>query len=213
MNMYGIHTKTTAAKVYLLIIQIIYLIIDFELITTHFDNFMALNINIMLGITFLRFNAMIFFWLPRGISFKEAIGNSLAFGLYYVGFPILAIFGNINSTMTVLGWLLFIIGSVVNTTSELLRKPFKDDPTNKGKLYTGGLFKYAIHINYFGDLLWVTGIALTTCNWWSLIIPLMLLILFVFSYIPNADKYLYHHYGKSFLTYQKNTKELIPWIW
>lgn len=211
--MYGIHRKTTKAKIFLLTIQIIYLMIVYWLILGNFDNFMISNINIMISITFLRLNAMIFFWLPRGISFKEAVGNGLAFGLYYLGFPILAIFGEINIGMIIIGWLLFIIGSALNTTSELLRKPFKDDPNNKGKLYTGGLFKYAIHINYFGDVLWVTGLALTTCNWWSLFIPIFLISLFIFSYIPNADKYLQHHYGKAFSDYQKNTKELIPFVW
>ncbi len=39
---------------------------------------------------------------------------------------------------------------MLNTVSELLRKSFKDNPVNQGKLYTGGLFKYAIHINYLG---------------------------------------------------------------
>lgn len=211
--MYGIHKKTTSAKISLLVIQIIYLIIVYWLILGHFDNFMISNINIMILIVFLRLNSMMFFWLPRGISFKEAIGNGLAFGLYYLGFPILAVFGNINMPMIVVGWILFILGSIINTTSELLRKPFKDDPNNKGKLYTGGLFKYAIHINYFGDVLWVTGLALATCNLWSLIIPIFLLLLFMFSYIPNADKYLKHHYGESFIEYQKSTKELIPWVW
>ncbi|MFC6324281.1 methyltransferase family protein [Companilactobacillus baiquanensis] len=211
--MYGIHRKTTKAKIFLLTIQIIYLMIVYWLILGNFDNFMISNINIMISITFLRLNAMIFFWLPRGISFKEAIGNGLAFGLYYLGFPILAIFGEINIGIIIIGWLLFIIGSALNTTSELLRKPFKDDPNNKGKLYTGGLFKYAIHINYFGDVLWVTGLALTTCNWWSLLIPIFLISLFIFSYIPNDDKYLQHHYGKAFSDYQKNTKELIPFVW
>ncbi|MGR5960169.1 DUF1295 domain-containing protein [Bacillus cereus] len=41
---------------------------------------------------------------------------------------------------------------MLNTVSELLRKSFKDNPVNQGKLYTGGLFKYAIHINYLGGL-------------------------------------------------------------
>ncbi|WP_125713812.1 methyltransferase family protein [Companilactobacillus kedongensis] len=211
--MYGIHRKTTSAKIFILVIQIIYLLAISLFIFPHFDNFMMENIDLMIWITFLRLNAMMFFWLPRGISWKEAIGNSLAFGLYYIGFPLLAIFGDIDPVMIISGWILFIAGALINTTSELLRKPFKDDQKNKGKLYTGGLFKYAIHINYFGDVIWVLGFALTTCNWWSLIIPLFLLCMFVFNYIPNADKYLQKHYGQSFIEYRRHTKKLIPFIW
>ncbi|MFD1418411.1 methyltransferase family protein [Companilactobacillus keshanensis] len=211
--MYGIHRKTTGAKIFILVTQIIYLLVILLFIFPHFDDFMMENINLMIWITFLRLNAMMFFWLPRGIGWKESIGNSLAFGLYYIGFPLLAIFGNIAPGMIIGGWTLFIAGSLINTTSELLRKPFKDNPRNKNKLYTGGLFKYAIHINYFGDILWVLGLALTTCNWWGLIIPLLLLCMFVFIYIPNADKYLQKHYGQAFVNYHRNTKELIPFIW
>ncbi|UIF28268.1 DUF1295 domain-containing protein [Levilactobacillus brevis] len=151
---------------------------------------------------------------PPGIGWSEAIGNSLAFALYYLGFPLLLIYGGHFIPVTyALGLLCFIGGSVINTTAELLRKPFKADPNNAGKLYRGGLFKYAIHINYFGDVLWVLGCALLVGNPYALLIPLMLLALFVFSYIPTADKYLADKYGAAFIAYQRDTKELIPFIW
>ncbi|WP_334329278.1 DUF1295 domain-containing protein [Companilactobacillus sp. HBUAS59699] len=177
--MYGIHRKTLPAKIFILLMQIIYVLIDYKWITPHLTSTMAINMFLLILITFIRLNSMMFIWLPRGISWKEAIRNSLAFGLYYLGFPILAIWSSFN--LVWFGWLLFIIGSSVNSLSELLRKPFKADPNNKGKLYTGGLFKYAVHINYFGDVLWVLGFAIVTGNIWSLLIPIMLLCMFVFS--------------------------------
>lgn len=210
-HMYGIHQKTTASKILILFTQIIYIIIDFQFIFPHLTGLMTINMIILIAITFIRLNCMMFFWLPRGISWKEALGNSTAFALYYIVFPVLAIWG--STKLAWIGWILFIIGSFINSTSELLRKPFKDNPANKGKLYTGGLFKYAVHINYFGDVLWVLGFALVTGNLWSLLIPLMLLSMFVFSYIPTADKYLAGHYGQAFTDYNKKTKSLIPFIW
>lgn len=209
--MYGIHSETVPAKILIFIVQIIYILADYLWVIPHLSTAMTINMSLLILVTFIRLNCMMFIWLPRGIGWKEAIGNSLAFGLYYLVFPILAIWGNL--TWIWLGWLLFIIGSGINSTSELLRKPFKSNPANKGKLYTGGLFKYAVHINYFGDVLWVLGFALVTGNWWSLLIPLMLLCMFVFSYIPNADKYLIQHYGHDFVEYNKKTKSLIPFIW
>ena len=102
---------------------------------------------------------------------------------------------------------------MVNTISELLRKPFKDNPANKGKLYTGGLFKYAIHINYLGDCLWVLGLALISNNIYSLLIPLGLFLVFVFGYIPKSDDYLQNKYEDQFTAYKMKTKKLIPFIW
>lgn len=214
--MYGIHQKTIPAKLFILTVQLIYLLIDFKLLQGNnaINSLVTASITVFLIITFLRLNSMMFIWIPRGISWSEAIGNSLAFGIYYIGFPLLALrVSHFSLSILIFGYLFFVLGSLINTSSELLRKPFKDNPANKGKLYTGGLFKYSMHINYFGDILWVLGFALVTMNPWSLIIPMLLIALFVFSYIPNADRYLANKYGKQFEDYQKSTKKLIPFIW
>ncbi len=213
--MYGIQRKTLGTKIMILLFQLAYLIFSSILITNaeNINNIMKITLFIFLGITFIRLNAMMFIWLPRGISFKEAFGNSFAFGLYYVGFPLLAIYGsNYNLILYVFALIFFFAGSMLNTTSELLRMKFKENPNNKGKLYTGGLFHYAVHINYFGDFLWVLGFALLTMNLWALIIPVSLFVMFKFSYIPNADRYMSMKYGEAFNTYQKETKSFIPYI-
>ena len=48
------------------------------------------------------------------------------------------------------GVALFLVGSFLETGSELQRKAFKAEAANKGKLYYGGLFSLAQHINYTG---------------------------------------------------------------
>ncbi|WP_254915329.1 DUF1295 domain-containing protein [Bacillus thuringiensis] len=151
-----------------------------------------------------------FIWLPRGISWQEAIMNSIAFGIYYLGFPILMITSNQDPNLILLtiGWILFLGGSMLNTVSELLRKSFKDNPVNQGKLYTGGLFKYAIHINYLGDCFWVLGLAFIASNIYSLFIPLGLFFVFVFEYIPKSDGYLQKKYGEQFTVYKQKTKKI-----
>jgi len=213
--MFGIHRATLGAKLFILSMQVLYLVIaGYWLMVTPLNSWarglMVLALLVVCG----RLTGMMFIWLPRGIGWTEAIGNSLAFALYYLGFPALLIWqATPRWGMVVIGSGCFIIGSVVNTTAELLRKPFKANPKNRGRLYTGGLFHYAIHINYFGDVLWVLGLALMTSNWWALLIPLGLLAMFVLTYIPQADAYLAKRYGADFQHYQATTKELIPWIW
>ncbi|MCJ8010815.1 DUF1295 domain-containing protein [Paenibacillus sp. KQZ6P-2] len=214
--MYGINKQTTKEKIFILIAQIVYLIASYYLLfISHEKNYSSIGLFVALIITCLRLTAMMFIWLPRGIGWKEAIGNSTAFAIYFLGFPILTVMSNQESNMflSIAGWVIFLVGSILNTASELLRKPFKDNPLNKGKLYIGGLFKYAIHINYFGDCLWVLGLALISNNFYSLLIPVGLFLLFVTSYIPNADTYLQNKYGEQFTAYKKDTKKLIPFIW
>ena len=214
--MYGINQPTIKEKILIVVAEMIYLVIAYYLLFITYDKSgIALGLFIALIITALRLTAMMFIWLTRGIAWQEAIMNSMAFGIYYLGFPILMITSNQdpNVVVLILGWVLFVGGSMLNTVSELLRKPFKDNPDNQGMLYTGGLFKYAIHINYLGDCLWVLGLALISNNIYSLLIPLGLILVFVFGYTPKSDDYLQSKYGEQFTVYKLKTKKLIPFIW
>ncbi|MEO8413133.1 MAG: DUF1295 domain-containing protein [Ginsengibacter sp.] len=101
----------------------------------------------------------------------------------------------------------------MNTFSELLRSAWKKNPSNKGKLYTGGLFKYPMHINYFGDLLWVSGYALVTGNGYSIFIVIFLFCFFAFYNIPMLDKHLASKYGVAFEGYKRRTKKLVPFVY
>ena len=62
--------------------------------------------------------------------------------------------GPFGSVTDYLGLGLFALGSALETVSELQRKAFKAKESNKGKVYTGGLFSLARHINYTGEILW-----------------------------------------------------------
>ena len=53
--------------------------------------------------------------------------------------------------------LLYLFGSWLNTRSEYTRFVWKKLAKNKGRLYTKGLFKYAMHINYTGDIILFIG--------------------------------------------------------
>ena len=148
------------------------------------------------------------------MSWEEAFSIPFAFALYYIGFPLFA--GASHGGFAVLGIIgifLFAAGSAINTGSELLRDQWKKDPAHKGKLYTEGLFRYSMHVNYFGDLLWVTGLALITGNLWSLTVPGLLFCFFAFYNAPMLDKHLAEKYGKEFEEYRSRTKKIIPFIY
>ena len=70
-----------------------------------------------------------------------------------------------------IGTSLFAIGISVEIVSEFQRAIAKRQPTNQGKLFTGGLFVLCRHPNYFGYLLWRTGYALAGGGWlWALLV-------------------------------------------
>lgn len=62
-------------------------------------------------------------------------------------------------TPAVIGLALYAVGIVTETVSEVQRKVFKNKPENKGKVYSGGLFGLARHINYGAYTIWRAGYA------------------------------------------------------
>jgi protein-S-isoprenylcysteine O-methyltransferase Ste14 len=165
-------------------------------------------------VVYLRMTLTILYLLKRAITWEEAVSVALAFGLYYIVFSLLA--GPVArpfGALGIIGIVLFLAGSAVNTLSELLRDRWKRDPANKGKLYTGGLFRYSMHINYFGDVVWVAGLAMITANPWSALVPFLLFCFFVFFNAPQLDTHLSAKYGAAFDEYRKHTKRIIPFIY
>lgn len=126
-------------------------------------------------------------------------------------------FGGTNvapvGVVTWIGLGLYLFGSYLNTGSEVGRHLWKLHPENKGKLYTEGLFKYSMHINYFGDFTLFTGFALVTGVVWTAAIPLIMACLFLFVNIPMLDEYLAKRYTDQFESYAAKTKKFFPFIY
>jgi protein-S-isoprenylcysteine O-methyltransferase Ste14 len=151
--------------------------------------------------------------LRRGIGWEEALSIPLAFMVYYFGFSLLG-----GTQTQPVDWVdgvavaIFLCGSFINTYAEILRDQWKKRPENQGRLYTGGLFRYSRHINYFGDLVWVSGYALLTRNPWSILIPILLFLFFRFYNAPQLDRHLADKYPDEFPEYERTTKMLVPFL-
>jgi protein-S-isoprenylcysteine O-methyltransferase Ste14 len=166
------------------------------------------------AVYFLRVNVTAFHLLKR----KMGWGEATLVGVWVLGIhSLFAYFGGTNPREVgpaAAGALaLYVAGSYLNTASEWQRKSWKDRPENKGRLYTVGLFRYAMHINYFGDELLFTGYALLTGVAWMLIVPALMLAGFVFFNIPDLDKHLREHYGAAFEDYARRTFKFVPYVY
>lgn len=165
-------------------------------------------------IVLVRMTVMMFVFLKRQIPWSETLAVPSAFALYYVGFAL-----SVLPSREPLGLLdhvgiaLFVLGSGLNTGSELQRHRFKADPANAGKLYTGGLFRLSMHINFFGDVVWIVAYAILAANPWAFLIPAFTASFFAFYNVPLLDRHLAAHYGAAFTDYAARTKRLIPFVW
>lgn len=169
-------------------------------------------------IYFLRHGLTLFYLLARRIEWSEVFGLVAFFALFELG--LLLVGGGVfRESAIALSWLdvfalgLYFFGSYLNSRSEIQRKSWKKDPSNKDHCYTGGLFRQSMHINYFGDVVLFTGWSLLTTAFWTLGLPVLMLLMFMFIHIPPLDQYLAKRYGDEFGVYRSKTKRLIPFIW
>jgi protein-S-isoprenylcysteine O-methyltransferase Ste14 len=164
-------------------------------------------------VVFARMTFMMLFLLTRRIAIEETLTVPLAFATYYAGFAVMVLRDPSPPGATAWGGvLLFVIGSVLNSGAELQRHAWKRSPEHHGHLYTAGLFRWSRHVNYFGDVLWVTGYALVTGNPWAALVPVALFCFFAFYNAPNLDRYLARRYGAEFTSYARTTRMLVPGI-
>ncbi len=155
-----------------------------------------------------------FAFMKRKIPWWEAAWGGGAIGLVLFFF----LRGGLRAPQSIglldiLGILLYISGSYLGTASEYARHLWKTRPENRGQLYTEGLFRYCRHVNYFGDLLLFAGLGILTQQVWAIVVPLVMMLNFVFIIIPAHDAYLTEHYGEEFLDYARRTSKLIPFIY
>jgi len=112
-----------------------------------------------------------------------------------------------------IGIFLYLSGSYINTHSEYQRHVWKLKAENSGRLYTEGLFSLSMHINYFGDIVLFTGLAMVTHSLSMLVIPVIMALNFVFNIIPSLDRYLEKKYKDEFRDFSRKTKKFIPLIY
>jgi protein-S-isoprenylcysteine O-methyltransferase Ste14 len=135
-------------------------------------------------------------------------------------------------TPLMVGSALYVVGIFTETFSEWQRLQFKKNPANKGKVYTGGLFRFARHINYAGYTLWRAGYALAAGGWtWGAIVGAFFSYNFISEGIPELNKYCHERvsftphmyggyansvlqYGEQWSSYRKQTPyKLFPYIY
>ena len=207
---YSKHSHSLPQKTFLVVLEIFIIFLSWQIIRTGeadpVHKLILLTSNILI---FLFYLPTILVFVRRGISWMEAMNISLAFGLYFLGFPYLG--RNTRfSHVDFVGLFIIISGLLIHFVSELQRHKFKK--IHPGRLMTNGLWSLSRHINYFGDLVWVTGFAILTRNPISFIIPVILFIFFYFFNIPLLEKHLANRYGEEFERYKNSTKSLIPYI-
>lgn len=119
----------------------------------------------------------------------------------------------------VIGFLLWIIGFMIEVTADAQKSKFSANPENKGKFIQTGLWSRSRHPNYFGEILLWVGIAVIALpvlqgwQWVALISPLFVTFLLTrVSGVPLLEQKADKKWGgqADYEEYKKNTPVLIP---
>ena len=119
----------------------------------------------------------------------------------------------------IVGTLIWIFGFFIEAVADQQKTNFKDDPDNKDKFITVGLWSWSRHPNYFGEMVLWIGIAVIAfpvlIGWQlvALISPIFVIFLLTrISGVTMLESRGYKKWGddEEYKNYIKNTSVLIP---
>lgn len=147
------------------------------------------------------------------------------FLLLIIAIPIFAVYSpahkmifeanSVISNLTLAGCAVAFLGLMCEAISDYQMQQFKKTSLNHGKIFTGGLWRYSRHPNYFGEAMFWWGIALLAYSnqncYLIFISPLLItLLLRYISGVPMLEaKY---KNNLEFQRYVGNTSAFIPWF-
>ncbi|TVY53420.1 hypothetical protein LCER1_G005235 [Lachnellula cervina] len=119
------------------------------------------------------------------------------------------------SPLFLIGTFVFLVGTGVELASEIQRRDFKGDERNRGKPYTGGLFRLARHVNYGAYAFMRSGYALAAGGWiWGSVIAVFFFRDFATRGVPILDEYCTERYGAPWIEFKKKVPyKLVPGIY
>lgn len=118
-----------------------------------------------------------------------------------------------------IGFLVWLIGFVIEVTADTQKSAFKTKPANEGRFITTGLWSWSRHPNYFGEITLWTGMlimgipVLSGWRWIALISPIFVFVLLTrISGVPMLDRRAEKRWGSEpeFRAYTDNTSVLVP---
>lgn len=120
-----------------------------------------------------------------------------------------------NAWTLAIGVIIALSGLLFETIGDYQLKKFKQNPANKGKLMTQGLWSITRHPNYFGEVVFWWGVFIATLqgsgSWMGIISPILITLLInKVSGIPLLERK--YKEREDYQAYAAKTPRFIPWI-
>lgn len=138
--------------------------------------------------------------------------------LFLIVFPVVLIQRNGDIPLGALdfvGFFVWLVGFFFEVVGDMQLTRFIRNPENKGTLLTSGLWKYARHPNYFGEVLgwwgiWIIALSVPQ-GMLAIVGPLTITILILkVSGVPLLERNM--EKNPLFAEYKRKTSMFIPWL-
>ena len=121
----------------------------------------------------------------------------------------------------VVGIMFWLVGFGFEVIADKQKKHFSEQPENKGRFITQGLWSVSRHPNYFGEIILWTGIAIVSLPFLSgwqfvtLVSPVFVFLLLTrISGLPFLEEKAEKKWGEDndYIEYKKRTPILVPFF-
>ena len=146
-----------------------------------------------------------------------------ALAVWIITLPAVLFFAQVDASLlsliSILGLITWLTGLLIEAIADQQKFNFKNQPENKDKWTDVGLWQYARHPNYFGEMLCWWGVflfctpAFSGWQFASIVGPVFITCLLLFvSGVPLLEKRYAKKYGKNkeYRQYVKRTRLLVP---
>ena len=171
MSYHDEYASSIGSKTALLLLTLAGVLLSFSAITKsgQLVSFHSVLLLACVTVFYLRLAIYLSVFVKRKVSWIEGSAVGILYGILVYMFSVWGSVADNISAMGIVGVILFVAGAWVNSQSDYQRYKWKKLPSNAGHIYTGGLFRYAMHINFFGDTVMFVGYAMVTQNSMSFI--------------------------------------------
>jgi steroid 5-alpha reductase family enzyme len=162
---------------------------------------------------FLRFLG---FWLLQGVTVFAVMTPVIILLNTDVRVPLTR---PLALAFTLGGALLWLGGFMIETAADWQKFRFRNNPQNRNKFISSGLWKYSRHPNYFGEMLCWWGVFLIAAPylhgllWMSAIGPVFITLMLIFvsgvRLLEKKDALKYKN-DEAYKRYRKTTSVLVP---
>ena len=142
--------------------------------------------------------------------FPTLIVNVCLFPLYYA----ISINSEPLNFIDFFFFIFTIFAVILEHVSDEQMHKFRSNKQNISKTMNQGLWKHSRHPNYLGEILFwfgIFGFSLSQSydNWWLIVFPISMLLMFVLSSIPMMDNRSLER-REDYFEYMKKTSSLLP---